>query len=77
MTPSTSVLTLSAALTPNHKHGHVQISLKCTLAECGNVSRLWVFNARNCGNSPPPCNDRRLHQGNTNTDAGGIKRQVA
>ncbi len=27
MTPNTSVLSLSAAITPNHKHGHVQICL--------------------------------------------------
>lgn len=30
-TPNTSVLGLSAAITPNHKHGHVQISFKCTM----------------------------------------------
>lgn len=28
MTPNTSVLSLSAAITPNHKHGHVQICLR-------------------------------------------------
>lgn len=28
MTPNTSVRSLSAAITPNHKHGHVQICLR-------------------------------------------------
>lgn len=28
MTPNTSVLSLSTAITPNHKHGHVQICLR-------------------------------------------------
>lgn len=43
MTPNTSVLTLSAATTHNHKNGHVQMSLKCRLAACGNVSRPCFF----------------------------------
>lgn len=43
MTPNTSVLSLSAAIIPNHKQGRVQISHKCTMAACGNVSRPWVL----------------------------------
>lgn len=43
MTPKTSVFSLSAAITPNHKHGHVQISFQCTLVACGNLSWSWIF----------------------------------
>lgn len=76
ITPNTSVLSLSAAIKPNHKHGHVQISLKCTMAACGNVSRPWVFNARTRGNSLSPRNDSSDRLGNTNIEGGGINKQV-
>lgn len=57
MTPNTSVLTLSAATAHNHKHGRVQMSLKCRLAACGNVSRPWFLHAEAHGNHLSPCHN--------------------
>lgn len=60
MTPNTSVLTLSAATTHNHKHGRGQMSLKCRLAACGNVSRPGFLHAKAGGNHLSPCRSSRV-----------------
>lgn len=55
MTPNTSVLTLSAATTHNHKHGRGQMNLKCRLAACATASRLVGFlHAKAHGKHPSP-----------------------
>lgn len=54
MTPNTSVLTLFAATAHNHKHGRVQMSLKCRLAACGNVCGPWFLHAKAGGNHLSP-----------------------
>lgn len=76
MTPNTSVLTLSAVTMHNHKHGHVQMSLKCRLAACGRVSRPWFLQAKARGNHLSPCHDSSFWLGNTNIACAGGNEQV-
>lgn len=76
MTPNTSVLSLSAAITPNHKHGHVQICL-CFERPPAEMFPVPVFNTRTRGNSLASRSDSNVRQGHTNMDGGGTNKQVA
>lgn len=61
--PNTSVLSLSAAITPNHKHGHVQICLRLERPPAEMFPDVRFLNARTRGSSASPRSDSNVHRG--------------
>lgn len=63
----TSVLSLSAAITPNHKHSRVQICLCLERLPTEMFPDHGFFNVSTRGNSLSPHSDSEVCQGHTNT----------
>lgn len=76
MTPSTSVLSLSEAITPNRKHCHVQICLHLDRLPAEMFPDLGFLTRGACGNRLSPNSDSDVRQGHTNANSGGMSKQV-
>lgn len=72
----TSVLSLSAAIPPNHKHGHVQICPCLVRLPAEMLPDHGFFNIRTRGNTLARLSETNVSQGHTNIDSGGTNKQV-
>lgn len=77
VTPNTSVLSLSAAITPNHKHGHVQICLRLERPPAEMFRDLGFLTPGLVGTGCRLTVIANVRQGHAHVDGGGADEQVA